>query len=146
QSFVVYEERPGYAMEIFVDLVKHDVQGLAFIPNSPAEVKERHGLINTHILEVGERSTPTTFCYLSRDERDYVLYLAERFARSSTSSLILLGGLRTVLTDRSEEGLRFLKEVRDMASSNKSRLLLSVPEDIGKTAMFKDLFKGFVEL
>ena len=144
-GFVVYEQHPSYALEIFADMAKHSMQGLAFLPVPPQEVRNQHGLEQTPILQTGERSSPTIFAYSSRDERDYILYIADRFSRDASNTIILLSGLDNFIESSPESARDMLFSLKRIASDNQSRLLVSMPKDKSK-GIIAEALSDFVEL
>ncbi|MDG6220051.1 MAG: histidine kinase N-terminal 7TM domain-containing protein [Candidatus Thermoplasmatota archaeon] len=145
-SFVVYEDEPNYSVEIFSDLVKHNVAGIAFLPLNPKDVKEKHKLSKTSILMVGQNTSTSVFSYLSLDDRDYMEYITRNFSSSSSNSIIFLGGLETFAEQDKQGALEFLGSIMKIAEENKSRLLLSINKRISEDRSFKEMFSKMVEL
>lgn len=144
-GFVVYEDTPEYALEIFADMAKHSMQGLAFVPADPSEVRENHELLKTPILQVGDKSTPSILSYYSEDERDYMLYMANRFSKDAPNTIILISGITKFASSMPGEAASMLGSIADIASNNSSRLLVSLPRNAAKDDVEKVL-AGFMEL
>ncbi|MDG6221181.1 MAG: DUF835 domain-containing protein, partial [Candidatus Thermoplasmatota archaeon] len=144
--FTVYEETPLYSPEIFADLVRHDIHGLAFLPNELDDLREQLKLPNTPMLRVGDKSSPNILSYNDDDDLDYIKYLARRFMDKSSNSVIIFGGLGKMLSEKADEGKKFLIELQSFVSTKKSRIILSLPPGITLREDIKDMLTGFVEL
>lgn len=146
KCFVVYEERPNYAFDVFADLVKNQIHGLAFIPNDPEELKESHGLVKTPILKTIPGGGPSDISFRSLDDRDYMLYLIRSFTSKSGNSVILLGGLEMLASSNTLAAIMFVKKAEQIVRGSKSRLILSISGYMVEKEEIKELLENFVEL
>jgi len=145
-SFVVYEEFPKYGVEIFSALVKHYTHGLAFIPNDIEEIRGEYDIPKTPMLRTDEKASPTTFSYSSIDDRDYMLYIVKKFTEKSPNSIVFIGGLDVLAKEDAGLMVAFLSDLWDNMYHMKSRLLLSVPKEVGEMDELKPLLTGFAGL
>lgn len=146
QNFVVYEERPSYALDIFSDLVRHDIHGLGFIPGDIKVLRKEYSLARTPLVRVSSTSSPAVLSYENDDERDYIFYLTKTFTSRSKNSVILVGGLEQLFQHKPVEAKNFLQMMSKNARLKGSRILLSISSTLSDNADMKELLAGYIEL
>ena len=131
RSYLVEERRPTHASRIFSEMVSHGFPGLCISTTHPTDMKREHG------LEKG-----ATVLWLSKAEKDYSIspsslgMLRDRiasFAERNENSVVLLDGLEYLITTNGFDlTLKFLHDLKEMVTLNRSRLIVTVsPATLG---------------
>ncbi len=123
--YLVREERPVKALEVFKDLVTHGAHGLAFTRTHPQKLRESLGLDKTPVLWLGETSPQEGVQVL--DSLEELNYTVAKFARDSGNSVVLLDGLE-YLVQRNDftKVLKMVYHLKEIVAKNNGRLLLPV--------------------
>ncbi len=94
-TYLVLEESPDHAFEIFRDFVTHGAQGLCITRKAPKTVAEAHGLEKTPILWLSRVATQKNSIRPSPPEN--VALAVEHFIGVGEDSIVLLDGLEYLI-------------------------------------------------
>ncbi|MCQ5375506.1 MAG: DUF835 domain-containing protein [Methanomassiliicoccales archaeon] len=123
-SYLVKEKKPKKSFEIFVDQVRHNIQGLCISRQHPEIIRKTWGLEKTPIIwlsnQVGKvYINPTNISILS----DTII----RFIEKSGESIVLIDGIEfLVISNDFNKALRMIHHVTEAVMEYKSRLLISI--------------------
>lgn len=122
-SYLVSEEKPVKSNEIFLELVKHGVQGLYITRRNPREIREKYKLAKTPILWLSSLKTreknidPTNILELSHTIKEFI--------RKTDDGVVILDGLEYLITQNNyNDILQFIQSLNDSIAMSNSRLIV----------------------
>ena len=124
-TYLVLEETPEHAFEIFRDLVTHGAQGLCITRKAPKLVMEQHGLEKTPILWLSRVATQKNSIRPSPPE--YVALAVEHFIGVGQESVVLLDGLEYLIAHNDFPSvLALLHDLNENVSLSDAVLLVPI--------------------
>ena len=124
-SYLVEEEKPEKATEVFVDLVTHGAEGLYITCRHPNEVREAYNLKVTPIIWLTHERTdvghinPTDIVELSHTIREFI--------KKTGDGVVLIDGLEYLITQNDyKDMLKFIQSLNDSILVSNSRLIIPV--------------------
>jgi hypothetical protein len=124
-SYLVEEEKPAKASEVFVDLVTHGVQGLYVTRRYPKEVREAYNLKVTPIIWLTHEKTgeehinPTDIVELSHTIKEFI--------KKTGDGVVFIDGLEYLITQNEyKDILKFAQSLNDSIVVSSSRLIIPV--------------------
>lgn len=124
-SFLIKEEIPDQALDIFIDAHKHGVPCLCVCREYPEKIKERHDLKAVPFLWLSMDQEKT----YSRDPSNLALLYSDMktFISENKSCMVLLLGLEYLITQNGfQKVLKLLQHVNDKVAVTDSILLASI--------------------
>jgi predicted hydrocarbon binding protein len=129
-SYLVEEEDPNAAYELFVEEISHGGQGLCITRDFPNKVRKMYGLSQTPIL------------WLSNAEQEYAVepvqlgklyHKIEDFLKKADHPIVMITGLEYLIVQNNfHSALKFLQLVRDQISIHDSVLIACIsPSTMG---------------
>ncbi len=124
-TYLVIEQSPKHAFEIFQDFVTHGAHGLCITRKAPKLVMEEYGLERTPILWLSRVATQKNSIRPSPPE--HVALAVEHFIRVGTESVVLLDGLEYLVAHNDYSSvLALLHDLNENVSLSDAILLVPV--------------------
>jgi hypothetical protein len=124
-TYLILEESPAHAFEIFQDFVTHGAQGLCITRKAPKLVMEEYGLEKTPILWLSRVATQKNSIRPSPPES--VALAVEHFIGVGKDSVVLLDGLEYLIAHNDFQSvLALLHDLNENVSISDAILLVPV--------------------
>jgi hypothetical protein len=124
-SYLIQEEKPEKATDVFVNLVTHGTQGLYITRRYPKEVREAYNLKVTPIIWLTHEKTdeghinPTDIVELSHTIKEFI--------KKTTDGVVLIDGLEYLITQNDyKDILKFIQSLTDSIAVSSSRLIIPI--------------------
>jgi hypothetical protein len=124
-SYLIQEEKPEKATDVFLNLVTHGTQGLYITRRYPKEVRETYNLKVTPIIWLTHEKTeeghinPTDIVELSHTVKEFI--------KKTSDGVILLDGLEYLITQNDyKDILKFIQSLSDSVAMSSSRLIIPI--------------------
>jgi len=142
-TYLVEEPKPYESFRMYVDKVKHGMNGLCITRSKPEWVKQMYGLEKTNILWLTELKLSQGSIYPMLGGGDSQSMFIEEFYMvikkflSTGKSVILLDGLNYLITVNDfKRTLHLIEYIGDEVAKNNSILIISSnPETLGRREM-----------
>lgn len=123
-GYLVEEEAPKQAFDIFTDYVYHNIPGLCITRQHLDAVREKYGLVKTPILWLSKTPGKNN---LSPTDLGMLRHVIQEYLEKSGESIIILDGLEYLITHNTFEALiKYLDDINEAVMLSKSRLLIPV--------------------
>ncbi|MBI4362430.1 MAG: DUF835 domain-containing protein [Euryarchaeota archaeon] len=123
--YLVREERPEAALEMFADLVTHGAPGLCFTRSPPKRIRDTHRLHKTPIVWIGQQ--PPSREFQAVEDLEELSFLIAKFLRERSEGVVLINALEYLVQTKGFPGtLKFLYGLREIVAHSNARLILSV--------------------
>ncbi len=124
-TYLVEEEEPSHAFDIFTDMVTHGVRGLCITRQQPERVAEAYGLEKTPVLWLSRAVTHPSCVRPTPAEN--VAMAIDRFLEISPGSVVVLDGVEYLMAHNDFPSvLTLLHDLNERVSLTNSVLLLPV--------------------
>ncbi len=136
ESYMILEDQPRRAFEIFEDYLLHGWRGLCITRQHPKQVCKRYNLENAQVFWLTELKSENTI-----NELLEISLLIGAFVNSKESGIVLLDGLEYLVSQFGFEAVyRFIQNKRSQVAATESILMvpvhpLALPEE--KLALFE---------
>jgi hypothetical protein len=124
-SYIIQEQKPEKATDVFVNLVTHGTQGLYITRRYPKEVRAAYNLKVTPIIWLTHEKTeeghinPTDIVELSHTIKEFI--------KKTTDGVILIDGLEYLITQNEyKDILKFIQSLSDSIAISSSRLIIPI--------------------
>jgi hypothetical protein len=124
-SYLIQEEKPEKATDVFVNLVTHGTQGLYITRRYPKEVREAYNLKVTPIIWLSHEKTeeghinPTDIVELSHTIKEFI--------KKTADGVVLIDGLEYLITQNDyKDILKFIQSLSDSIAMSSSRLIIPI--------------------
>jgi hypothetical protein len=131
-SYLVVEEKPDHAFDIFTDMVTHGAEGLCVTRRAPRKVALEHGLERTPILWLS-RVVNQENC-LRPSPPENVALAIEHFVTAGEQAVVLLDGLEYLIAHNDFGSiLTLLHDINESIALHDSILILPLdPKTVGE--------------
>jgi len=124
-TYLVEEERPERSLDMFVDSVLHDRQGLAITRIHPQKIKEKYGLRKTPIVWL--TNIPAEIECIYPTDLEQLSLVITKYITKAKKAVIYLEGVEYLVNNNTfNRVLHMLQFVRDKISTSKASLIISI--------------------
>ena len=124
-SYLIQEEKPEKATDVFVNLVTHGTHGLYITRRYPKEVRDAYNLKVTPIIWLTHEKTdeghinPTDIVELSHTIKEFI--------KKTSDGVVLMDGLEYLITQNDyKDILKFIQSLSDSIAVSSSRLIIPI--------------------
>jgi hypothetical protein len=124
-SYLIQEEKPEKATDVFLNLVTHGTQGLYITRRYPKEVRDAYNLKVTPIIWLTHEKTeeghinPTDIVELSHTIKEFI--------KKTADGVVLIDGLEYLITQNDyKDILKFIQSLSDSIAVSSSRLIIPI--------------------
>lgn len=126
EVYLIEEERPEKAYDMFTDLVKHGFKGFGVCRMHPQKVRERYGLEKTPVMWLSEIEKKQVEQVGPQDIPKLVYVVAEFIKRAQPAVVLLEGMEYLVVQNDFRTVLKLLNTLSDYVATSESVLLVPV--------------------
>ncbi|MBU7015043.1 MAG: DUF835 domain-containing protein [Theionarchaea archaeon] len=127
EGYVVLEKKPEKSLEIFVDLVTHEIPGFVISRTHPERIKRKYSLVKTPMVWLTRSQVEQG---VDPNDLSKLIFIIRNFTRRSEQSVVLLDGMEYLMTQNGfEVALKFLRDLKDTIVLNNSRLIVPLHAD-----------------
>jgi len=124
EGYVVFEEKPEKAFEVFMEAVTHGMQGFCATRTYPSKLRQKYSLTKTPILWLSSAQTPES---ISPTDLGKLVHIITEFLQRAEVPIIFIEGLEYLITENDFlKIMKMLHSLMDEINISGSRLLLSI--------------------
>lgn len=124
EGYVVFEEKPEKAFEVFMEAVTHGMQGFCATRTYPSKLRQRYSLTKTPILWLSSAETPES---ISPTDLGKLVHIITEFLQRAEDPIVFIEGLEYLITENDFlKIMKMLHSLMDEINISGSRLLLSI--------------------
>ncbi len=141
EGYIIVEKEPEMSFKVFVDLVNRGIPGFVVSRVHPDKLKEKYGVKDVLSLWLSRSLIEDS---VSPDNIFKLIYAVRDFTRRNEESVVLLDGVEYLVAEIGfEKTLMHLLELKDIAVTNRSRLIITLCRDTLPERAFHMLEKEF---
>jgi len=126
EVYLIEEERPEKAYDMFADLVKHGFRGFGICRTHPGKVREKYGLEKTPVMwlsEIERRQVEQ----VGPQDIPKLVYLVSEFIKRAQPAVVIVEGVEYLVVQNDfRTVLKLLNTLSDYVATSESVLLLPV--------------------
>jgi len=123
-SYLIKEEKPFVAFDIFVDQVTHGNRGLCISRQHPSKVRVNYGLKRTPILWFSQTSTDNS---IDPSNISKLVHTIRNFVKENKGSVVLLDGVEYLkLQNDFNLVMKYLNMINDIIMAEEAKLILPI--------------------
>jgi PAS domain S-box-containing protein len=126
ETYLLEEEKPIKAFDMFTDLVKHGFRGFGICRTHPQKIREQYSLEKTPLMWLSEIDTSQEE-QVSPKDIPKLIYLVSEFIKRAQPAVVLLEGIEYLVVQNDFNMiLRLLHTLSDYVATSNSVLLLPI--------------------
>lgn len=126
EVYIVEEERPEKAFDIFTDLVKHGFKGFGICRTHPQKVREKYALERTPVMWLSEIESKQLE-QVSPQDIPKLTYVVSEFIKRAQPAVVILEGVEYLMVQNDfRTVLKLLHTLTDYVVTSQSILLLPI--------------------
>ncbi len=130
EVYLIEEERPEKAFDIFADLVKHGFKGFGICRTHPQKIREKYTLEKTPVMWLSEMESKKLE-HIGPLDMPKLIYVVAEFVKRAQPAVVILEGLEYLVVQNDfKTVLKLLHTLADYVATSQSILLLPVNPEI----------------
>lgn len=124
-GYLVREKKTERSFGIFKELVTHDHQGLVITIQSPEELKQRYGFMETPVLRLSKQKFSDEI--INATNVSHVMFVIKNFEKKADKGVILLDGMEYLIAIHGfNKIVQFTQDVYEVNMITKSNLIVPI--------------------